>query len=196
MQILLLQTFSTCFGRHAPIIRSIKYWHETTVSSLIWRSEDPPATISTCTGGCRVSILYSWWWAHDARNMLRKFAVIKSASCCITSVFYLTLYYDTRKHKIKKKYNKANDVRSLTLCSAHSTPGPFGKTTVPMAAMRHLVLPQQLNFVRHLKYSCRGIKLGRSHWGRNVGWGVWREGVEENIWAQEGRDDRGVEKTT
>ena len=27
MQILLLQTFSTCFGRHAPIIRSIKYWH-------------------------------------------------------------------------------------------------------------------------------------------------------------------------
>jgi len=26
MQILLLQTFSTCFGRHAPIIRSIKYW--------------------------------------------------------------------------------------------------------------------------------------------------------------------------
>ena len=30
-----------------------------TVSSLIWRSEDPPATITTCTGGCRVSILYS-----------------------------------------------------------------------------------------------------------------------------------------
>jgi len=27
MQILLLQTISTCFGRHAPIIRSIKYWH-------------------------------------------------------------------------------------------------------------------------------------------------------------------------
>ena len=25
----------------------------------------------------------------------------KSASCCITSVFYLTLYYDARKHKIK-----------------------------------------------------------------------------------------------
>ena len=25
MQILLLQTFSTCFGRHAPIIRSVKY---------------------------------------------------------------------------------------------------------------------------------------------------------------------------
>ena len=25
MQILLLQTFCTCFGRHAPIIRSIKY---------------------------------------------------------------------------------------------------------------------------------------------------------------------------
>jgi hypothetical protein len=24
-----------------------------------WRSEDPPATITTCTGGCRVSILYS-----------------------------------------------------------------------------------------------------------------------------------------
>jgi len=27
MQILLLQTFSACFGRHAPIIRSINYWH-------------------------------------------------------------------------------------------------------------------------------------------------------------------------
>jgi len=27
MQILLLQTFSTCFGRHAPIIISVKYWH-------------------------------------------------------------------------------------------------------------------------------------------------------------------------
>ena len=27
MQILLLQTFSTCFGCQAPIIRSIKYWH-------------------------------------------------------------------------------------------------------------------------------------------------------------------------
>jgi hypothetical protein len=24
-----------------------------------WPSEDPPATITTCTGGCRVSILYS-----------------------------------------------------------------------------------------------------------------------------------------
>ena len=49
-----------------------------------------PATITTCTGGCRVSILYSWWWALDARNMYRKSTVIKSASCCITSVFYLT----------------------------------------------------------------------------------------------------------
>ena len=29
----------------------------------------------------------------------------KSASCCITSVFYLTLYYDARKHKIKKIRN-------------------------------------------------------------------------------------------
>ena len=29
IQILLLQTFSTCFGRHAPIISSIKYWHGT-----------------------------------------------------------------------------------------------------------------------------------------------------------------------
>ena len=27
MQILLLQTFSTCFGCHAPIIRSVEYWH-------------------------------------------------------------------------------------------------------------------------------------------------------------------------
>ena len=25
----------------------------------IWRSEDLPATITTCTGGCRVSVLYS-----------------------------------------------------------------------------------------------------------------------------------------
>ena len=33
----------------------------------------------------------------------RKSAVINSASCFITSVFYLTLYYDARKHKIKKK---------------------------------------------------------------------------------------------
>ena len=40
-----------------------------TVSSLIWRSEDPPATIATCTGGCHVSVLYSWWWALDAWNM-------------------------------------------------------------------------------------------------------------------------------
>ena len=24
-------------------------------------------------------------------------------SCCVTLVFYLTLYYDARKHKIKKK---------------------------------------------------------------------------------------------
>jgi len=62
MQILLLQKFSTCFGRHAPIIR------RNFVSSLIWLSEDQPVTITTCTGGCRVSILYSWWWAHDARN--------------------------------------------------------------------------------------------------------------------------------
>jgi len=42
---------------------------EMTVSSQIWRSEDPPATITTCTGGCRVSVLHSWWWAHDAWNM-------------------------------------------------------------------------------------------------------------------------------
>jgi len=32
---------------------------ETVISSLIWRSEDPPATITTCTGGCRFSILHS-----------------------------------------------------------------------------------------------------------------------------------------
>ena len=29
------------------------------VSFLIWRSEDPPANITICTGGCRVSILNS-----------------------------------------------------------------------------------------------------------------------------------------
>ena len=34
-------------------------------------------------------------------DMQRKSAVIKSASCCIMSVIYLTLYYDARKHKIK-----------------------------------------------------------------------------------------------
>jgi hypothetical protein len=70
-------------------------------SSLIWRSEDPPATITTYSGGCRVSILYSWWWALDARNMQSKSAVIKSVLCCITLVFYVTLYYDALKHKIK-----------------------------------------------------------------------------------------------
>jgi len=43
--------------------------HIRDVSSLIWRSEDPPTTITTCTGDCHVSILHSWWWAHDARNM-------------------------------------------------------------------------------------------------------------------------------
>ena len=60
------------------------------VSSLIWRSEDLPATITTCTGGCRVSILHFWWWALDARNMWRNSAVvIKSTSCWITSVFCL-----------------------------------------------------------------------------------------------------------
>jgi len=32
---------------------------ETVVSSLIWRSEHPTATITTCTSGCRVSILHS-----------------------------------------------------------------------------------------------------------------------------------------
>ena len=29
------------------------------IRDLIWRSEGPPATITTCKGGCRVSILYS-----------------------------------------------------------------------------------------------------------------------------------------
>jgi len=33
--------------------------------------------------------------------LLLQTAVIKSASCSITSVFYLTVYYDARKHKIK-----------------------------------------------------------------------------------------------
>ena len=28
-------------------------------SALIFRSEDPPVAITTCTGGCRVRILYS-----------------------------------------------------------------------------------------------------------------------------------------
>jgi len=50
---------------------------ETVVSSLIWCSEDLPTTITTCTGGCCVSDLYSWWWALDAQNKQRKSAVIK-----------------------------------------------------------------------------------------------------------------------
>ena len=33
--------------------------------------------------------------------MYRKSAIIKSASYCITSVFYLTLYCDARKHKVE-----------------------------------------------------------------------------------------------
>ena len=86
------------------------------VSPLIWWSEDPPATITTCTGGCRVTILHSWWWAHDARNMLRKSAVIKSASYCSTSVFHLTLYYDTRKHKIKIQSNPSANHQFQTCC--------------------------------------------------------------------------------
>ena len=43
--------------------------HVTVVSSLIWWIENPPTTITTCTVGCRDSVLHSWWWAHDARNM-------------------------------------------------------------------------------------------------------------------------------
>jgi hypothetical protein len=39
-------------------------------------------------------------------------AVIKSASCCITSVFYLTLYYDARKHKSKI----SESIPSLRVC--------------------------------------------------------------------------------
>ena len=38
---------------------SLRHIRDGTVPSLIWRSEDPPAAITTCTGGCRVSILYS-----------------------------------------------------------------------------------------------------------------------------------------
>ena len=48
---------------------SLRHIRDETVSSLIWRSEDPPATITTCPSGCCVSILYSWWWALDARNV-------------------------------------------------------------------------------------------------------------------------------
>ena len=38
---------------------SLRHIRDETVSSLIWWSEDLPATITTCTGGCHVSILYS-----------------------------------------------------------------------------------------------------------------------------------------
>ena len=63
--ILLLQTFSTCSGHHAPIIRSIKYCHGSHRYRQLWLQVDPHFSIlgtklrTTCTGGCRVSILYS-----------------------------------------------------------------------------------------------------------------------------------------
>jgi len=67
--------------------------------SAIWRSEDPPASITTCTGGCRVCILYSWWWARDARNMYRKSAVIKSAFVASSRCFiYMAEWWSTCIH--------------------------------------------------------------------------------------------------
>ena len=38
---------------------SLCHIRDETVTSLIWQSEDPPTTTTTCTGGCRASILYS-----------------------------------------------------------------------------------------------------------------------------------------
>ena len=38
---------------------SLLHIMDETVTSLIWRSEGPTATITTRTGGCRVSILYT-----------------------------------------------------------------------------------------------------------------------------------------
>jgi hypothetical protein len=60
-EILLLQTFSTCFGRQAPIIRSTKYWHG-----------QPPVQVVMVAGGsshrhmaewgstCNHNYLYRW----------------------------------------------------------------------------------------------------------------------------------------
>jgi hypothetical protein len=45
MQILLLQTFSTCFGRQAPIIRSIKYWHSSHRYKYLCLQVDPHSAI-------------------------------------------------------------------------------------------------------------------------------------------------------
>ena len=41
-----------------------------------------------------------------------------------------------------------------------------------------------------------GVKLGSSHWGKNVGWGFSRIGCWGRYWAQEGWGNREVEKTT
>jgi len=38
---------------------SHRHIRDETVSSLIWRCDDLPATVTTCTDGCHVSILYS-----------------------------------------------------------------------------------------------------------------------------------------
>ena len=60
---------------------------------------------------CNHNYLYRWlpcqyfillmMGAWRPKHVEKVCAVIKFASCCITSVFYLTLYYDARKHKIK-----------------------------------------------------------------------------------------------
>jgi hypothetical protein len=42
----------------------------------------------------------------------------------------------------------------------------------------------------------KGVKLGRSHLGRNVDRGNLRIGYRGEYWAKEGRDKRRVEKTT
>ena len=43
---------------------------------------------------------------------------------------------------------------------------------------------------------CMGVKLGRSHWRRNVGWGCLRTGCWGEYLGLKGRGNSGVEKTT
>ena len=71
--ILLLQNFSTCFGHHSPIIRSIKYWHGShryrwllcqyfiLLMMGAWRSKHVEKVCSNkiCIFLCHVSVLFN-----------------------------------------------------------------------------------------------------------------------------------------
>ena len=112
MQILLLQTFSTCFGCHAVHHREYKIL-----------TRQPPVQVVTVAGGsslcqirdktdsfvpnmakwgstCNRNYLYRWlpcqcfillMMGAWRPKHVEKVCSNKSASCCITSVFYLTL---------------------------------------------------------------------------------------------------------